>query len=236
MDSKISTETSRIIDAYNQRPALSQRHTGLYAWHRQEVTFSQYRFKSIAAKILVHKGWHDLSKKKCLDVGCGTGEWLRTLLEWEADPSRLHGIDLLPDRIEKAKALAPYIDFRVASAWPIVFPDNSVDLVSAHTVFSSILDPVAREELAKEMTRVLNKEGLILIYDFRISHPKNPDTIGIGKNEICKLFPCHRVKMRTLTLAPPFQRVIAPISPLWVHVLEVFFPFLCTHAFYTITK
>jgi hypothetical protein len=37
------------------------------------------------------------------------------------------------------------------------------DLVSAHTVFPSILDPAARKALAQEMLRILKSMGKILI-------------------------------------------------------------------------
>ena len=46
-----------------------------------------------------------------LDVGCGNGKWLRTLMEWGATANNLHGIDLLPDRVEKALQVSPNIDF-----------------------------------------------------------------------------------------------------------------------------
>ena len=92
-------------------------------------------------------GITDLSHIEVLDIGCGSGGWLRTLLEWGARPEHLHRIDLLEDRIEKARALGMGIDFQVASGYEIPFADGSMDLVSAHTVFSSILDGSARKAL-----------------------------------------------------------------------------------------
>jgi ubiquinone/menaquinone biosynthesis C-methylase UbiE len=151
-------------------------------------------------------------------------------MEWGVVPERLHGIDLLSDRIERANRLAPRMDLRVASAWALPYADESMDLVSAHTVFSSILDPTARQALAREMVRVLRLTGCILIYDFWISNPKNPDTTGIDKAEICRLYPDMIVKTCTLTLAPPLSRRIAPIFPLLVHILEALLPFLRTHS------
>ena len=103
-------------------------------------------------------------------------------------------------------------------------------LVSGHTVFSSILDGSARKALAQEMVRVLKPRGKILIYDYRISDLRNPDTVGIRKREIQRLFPGFTIQKRSLTLAPPVLRRVAPVSPLLAHVLESWFPFLRTHA------
>lgn len=226
-------EESRIRAVYLKRD--SSRKPSLYAWHRQDVLFIQYRFRAVAASLLKQNGFTDLSHIEALDVGCGTGGWLRTLLEWGARPEHLHGIDLLEDRIEKARALGMGIDFQVASGYEIPFSDGSMDLVSAHTVFSSILDPSARKALADEMSRILKSTGKILIYDYRISDPRNPDTVGIRKREIQRLFPEFNVHFRSLTLAPPILRRVAPVSPWLAHVIESWFPFLRTHAFYLVS-
>src|SRR5207253_10917506 len=111
------------------------------------------------------------------DGGCGSGKWLRTLLEWGASAQRLHGVELLHDRIQQAKKISPAaIDFQVSDGWPIPFADRSMDLVCARTVFSSILDSRARSALAAEMRRVVKDGGYILVFDFRVKNPRNPDT------------------------------------------------------------
>ena len=200
------------------------------------MLFTQYRFRAVAAPLLKRSGFTELSHIEVLHVGCGTGGWLRTLLEWGARPEHLHGIDLLEDRIEKARALGMGIDFQVASGYDIPYPEDSMDLVSAHTVFSSILDASARKALAGEMSRILKSTGKILIYDYRISDPRNPDTVGIRKREIQRLFPDFTIQLRSLTLAPPILRRVALLLPLLAHALESCFPFLRTHTFYLISS
>lgn len=232
--SDFQQESCRIQKVYAQRDTIGK--PSLYQWWRKDVTLSNFTYRLVVSSMLVKASWDDLSDKRILDVGCGTGGWLRTLQEWGGGPDHLHGTDLLEDRIEKAKKLSPHIDFRITSGWPIPFADQSMDLVSANTVFSSILDPEARFGLAKEMIRVVRSEGIILIYDFRISHPRNPDTIGIRKNEIHRLFHGFKVQMQTVTLAPPIQRRIAPLSSLLAHACEALLPFLRTHAVYLLTK
>lgn len=123
-------------------------------------------------------------------MGCGTGGWLRMLLEWGALPKRLHGVDLLEDRIAYGRSLSPpELDLKVDNACGLSFADGSVDLCTASTIFSSILDFEMRLSLAQEMTRVARRDSWIMIYDFVVSSPGNQDTIGIGKNEILRLFP-----------------------------------------------
>ena len=84
------------------------------------------------------------------------------------------------------------------------------------------------------MIRVLRPDRKVLIYDYRISDPRNPDTVGIRKSEIQRLFTGLSLQVRSLTLAPPIARRIAPVSPLLAHGLEVLFPFLRTHAVYLV--
>jgi SAM-dependent methyltransferase len=103
-------------------------------------------------------------------------------------------------------------------------------------VFSSILDAPARQALAQEMLRVLKPGGYVFVYDFRISHPQNPDTTGIRKAEIRRLFPGLPFQVHSLTLAPPLARRLAPLSPVLAHILEAWCPFLRTHALYLLQK
>ncbi len=222
-------EETRIRSVYAGRD-----HSGkpsLYRWHRDEVLLNQYRFQEAAAFLLRTDGLTELSQLEMLDVGCGVGGWLRKLLEWGASANRLHGIDLLQDRIDNARCLSSGIDFQVASGYELPFPDSSMDLISAHTVFSSIVDTEHRKSLAEEMVRVLRPGGRILIYDYRISDPRNRDTVGIRTYEIRRLFPGRSLRVRSLTLAPPIARRIAPVSPLLCQLLERCIPFLRTHLF-----
>lgn len=233
-DDRFTEEVARIRAAYARRDASGRRR--LYTWTQPDVALSRYLLQSAITPLLSEVGLRDLAQLEFLDVGCGTGGWLRTLQEWGATPQRLHGIDLLEDRIERARALAPQIDFQSSQGWPLPFETGSLDFVSAFTVFSSILDADARLELAKEMQRVLRPPGLILLYDFRISDPNNPDTTGIGLAEVRRLFPGRRIRRRLTTVAPPLQRRLSRVSPLIAHITEALCPFLRTHAVYLLRR
>ncbi len=147
-----------------------------------------------------------------------------------ADARKLHGIDLLEDRIEVARSAEPVIDFRVGSGWALPFDGASMDLVCANTVFSSIPDPNARDVLAAEIRRVMKPDGWALIYDFRMSHPRNPDTVGIGRSEVRRLFTSLEARTRSLTLAPPIARPLTRVSVGLARLVEAGAPFLRTHA------
>ena len=76
--------------------------------------------------------WHGLwplDKLDVLEIGCGDGENLSLLLNWGAEADRLHGIDQLPERIARAKALWPTIDFRVADGSEFSLGPGSIDIV-----------------------------------------------------------------------------------------------------------
>jgi ubiquinone/menaquinone biosynthesis C-methylase UbiE len=234
MREKFKQTEARIVNVYRRRDKANKAY--LYSWHRQEVLFSQYRLRASFASACNSAKMIDLAKLNILDVGCGDGEWLRTLMAWGATPERLHGIDLLPDRISAAKKFSPMIDFKVSSGYSIHFSDAAMELVSAHTVFSSILDASARAALANEMNRVLAPGCCIMIYDFRISDPRNADTRGICKAEIKRIFPGFELNARSLTLAPPIGRRITPWSPFLAYIIESLCPFLRTHVLFFLRK
>lgn len=227
---RFEDETHRIVAAYHRRDATGKR--SLYNWQQQASHFDRYRLHAQLIRLFQAHGLDGLGELNVLDVGCGTGSWLRTLAEWGSNPTRLHGIDLLPERIERARELSPNIDFQVRTGWDLPFDAGSMNLVSAFVVFSSILEPNARAQLAAEMARVRAPGGAILIYDFRIRNPSNPDVVGIGRKEIARLFPNFRLHRISLTLAPPLTRRLAPRMAWAAHLLEAWFPFLRTHCLY----
>jgi SAM-dependent methyltransferase len=229
-------EEGRIRQVYARRDSSGK--AALYHWQRQDVIYMVYRDRAVLAHALQCLGINDLSLLHVLDVGCGSGGWLRLLLEWGASPERLHGVDLLPDRIARAQALSPAgVDWRVGNAVGLDFADSSMDLCAASTVFSSILDPAARLALAQEMARVVKPGGYIMIQDYVVSAPTNPDTVGIPQREIRRLFPAMRQRHSFKLIFPPPLLRLLPQGLLWLaHLCEVLLPFICTHRLFVLQK
>lgn len=207
----------------------------LYAWNRPEVRQQDAERERVYASMLSESFGPDLSDLDVIDVGCGTGGFLRTLVNWGATPERLTGTEFLPNRIELArKRSAPGITWHLGDL--SFAKDNSYDLITANTVFSSILDMKLRIELANEIWRILKPGGHVMVFDFRYNNPANMDVRKVTRQELNGYWK-HGKKRRfqTLLLAPPLARRIAPFSTLSCQLLSSI-PFLRSHFVYMVQK
>ena len=209
--SNVEQELHRIQDEYTQR-AASQLFPERYSLFNEATLLQTQGIERHTLALLKKHAFTSLADKKILDIGCGNGIPLQRFLSYGAMPQNLSGIDLLPARIEHAQRLNPAIDWRVASAHQLPYPDASFDLVTLSVVFSSILNRPLRRYVADEAWRVCKPNGLILYYDFMYSNPRNPAVEGISRQEMQHLFQRSGASfdMRKITLAPPLSRRIAP--------------------------
>lgn len=221
----LEAEETRIRMAYARRGDL----TRLYSLFNPGALFmAQSRERRVLALLRKH-GCNDLAGKKILEVGCGSGYWLRQFVQWGAHPENLFGVDLLPDRVQKAKRLCgPSVAILVANGVDLQFEDGTFDLVLQSTVFSSILDPMTSRLVASEMLRVLKPTGFVLWYDFFVKSPRNPDVRGVTQRDIQELFRGCSVELERVTLAPPLARRLAGRYWTLCELLELV-PLLCTH-------
>lgn len=227
------SETERIRETYARRDKAGK--AEWYSFFNPSALFLLQQREKVMLRLLKDYGLHSLADKKILDVGCGTGRVLQRLVDYGASPGNLFGIDLLPDRIEKAKLLNSGIDFRCGNAEELPYGDESFDMVMQFTVFTSVLDSTMKGHIAREMLRVLKPTGAILWYDYYLDNPRNPDVRGVGKGEIHQLFPDCHIELTRLTLAAPLARALVPYSWLLAYLLEKL-PFLCTHYLGVIRK
>lgn len=227
----LTAEKDRIRAAYAKRQGDTR-----YSWFIPGHLFMVQERERRVLAILERYGCTPLDTKKILEIGCGTGHWLREFIKWGARPDNITGVDLLPDRIADARRLCPEaVRLLCRNATKLEVSDATFDLVLQSTVFTSILDPGMKQEIAAEMLRVVKPDGLILWYDYHVNNPRNPDVRGVKKREIYQLFPeCH-IALRRITLAPPLARLLAPHSWLCCHLLERI-PFLRTHYLGVIRK
>lgn len=155
----------------------------------------------------------EIDRLRFLDVGCGTGGYLRRLIELGADPKRLAGTELIAERLEIAQALTVSGPLWHLGSLEDLPGDLAYDVVSAFTVFSSILDDEVRRRLADHMWDCTAMGGAVIVYDFRYDNPKNPDVSKVTRRELERLFPEATTEFSTMTLAPPISRQAAKVSP-----------------------
>ncbi len=221
-----TNEVQRIKEAYAKRNSPGKKK--LYTvFNPASLFIGQQREKAII-DIITKSGIEDLSDKKILDVGCGKGGTLRDFIKYGARAENCYGIDLLPDRIDTAKDLSPNIFLICGNAENLPYESAFFDMVISSTLFTSILDKRMKQNIAREMIRVLKTEGIVLWYDYHLNNPQNPDVKGVKKKEIFELFPDCEIILKRLTLAPPVSRAIAPHSFLACYLLEKLKIF-CTH-------
>ncbi len=173
-------------------------------------------------RALAQEQMFPLAGRRILDIGCGRGQWLGLFAAFAADPDGLAAIELDSQRAAAALRRFPEADIRVGNAAELPWPDQSFDIVSQSTVFTSVLDPRVKRLIADEMLRVMRPGGRIVWYDFLFNNPRNPHVRGIGRREIGGLFKGCRVRFRRVTLAPPLARRVVPLSWPLARLLEQF--------------
>jgi SAM-dependent methyltransferase len=95
-----------------------------------------------------------------LEIGCGRGVGAR-LVQKAYHPARVHGIDIDPDMVRRARrrvtpALAGVLSFQVADAQELPFPDASMDAVFNFGIIHHLED---WRRGIREIARVLKPGG-----------------------------------------------------------------------------
>lgn len=223
-----------ITDIYRVRDAADKQ--ALYTYNRAEVHCQNWRRAQLQSAALYQLFGFDLAALRFLDVGCGTGGVLRQFVEWGASPENCIGVELLPERLKVAAMRSP-----VAMNWHLgelnTLPtDEGFDLVSANTVFSSVLDDQERKRLAAGMWRRVRPGGAVMIFDFRVNNPQNSDVRQVKKKQLEQLFPGKVISYQSLVLLPPLSRKIARFSPTLNAILDLLLPIARTHFLLVVQK
>ena len=226
-------ERERIKDVYRRwhgGAALDR-----YAWHRPDILQQVAARSRVFAALLCDTVGGDLSGLRVLDVGCGSGGFLRQLIDWGADPARLTGTELQQDRLDQARRVtAGNVQWRLGTLDTMGL--RGFDLVSAQTVFSSILDPALRRELADQMWRALRPGGWCLVFDFRYDNPRNRNVRKLTRAELDGFWPGTSSRYRSLLLAPPLHRLLAHGPWMVSDLLAAVAPPLRSHFMYMVQK
>jgi len=139
------------------------------------------------------------------DVGCGKGWLLATLAERGIEPARLRGIDLLPDRVDAARARVPDAQVQEGDACHLPYADGSIAAVVLLTVLSSLSSTAAQRAALHETRRVLRRGGAAIIWEPRVLTP-NRATRHLRRSLVGSVFGPGAVTVQSLTVLPPLAR------------------------------
>jgi ubiquinone/menaquinone biosynthesis C-methylase UbiE len=156
--------------------------------------------------MLGRRGITSLSGRRILELGCGQGSLLRSLMAYGAAARDLTGIDPAFERIRRARS-ASGAGVAVADGALLPFENNSFELVFIFTALSSMRDIDVRRHAAHEALRVVMPGGLVIVYDFW-TNPLNANVRPVSMAEMQHIFDPHTLEVERVTLAPPVVRLL----------------------------
>jgi ubiquinone/menaquinone biosynthesis C-methylase UbiE len=213
---KLAAESTYAIEHARIRAVYHYYTTDKRAQRRRDLSNPGTRLNAEARWAVLRRSLSDLGLRKhasVLDVGCGAGSDLdRIAAEFAHLRLSLHGIDLLPDRIERARASLPGAVLQAGAAEEMPYRDRQFDVVLASMVFSAILDGRLSHAVAQEMTRVVAEGGAILCYEMRYRAPWSSHTRAVRRRELRQLFGGGTVRATSVTLLPPLARRLGPLA------------------------
>ncbi|MDD4050981.1 MAG: class I SAM-dependent methyltransferase [candidate division Zixibacteria bacterium] len=197
----MENERDRMDQVFQARRALASR-------YRLDNPGNRFNFETLCENMgcRLHELWPVPAGKKILDIGAGELYWGDQFVAMGVNKDDYVGVDLLVWRLQKGRASGHDHQAVAASAAELPFESATFDLISQFTMMTSVLDNALKSRIAAEMIRVLKPGGYILWYDFRYSNPSNPDTCGIGRGELKRLFPEQPISLQAITLLPPLAR------------------------------
>jgi ubiquinone/menaquinone biosynthesis C-methylase UbiE len=146
-------ENDRSGDAAGFSPVL---HPNAPAWFNRLIDESQFRaLRRALALAMLPTG------SRALDVGCGTGRWIR---RYEEFGLRATGVDATASMLRLARNLGTTAPLVVGEACRLPFPNARFDLVSDITVVQHIPASLQPQALG-EMVRVIRPGGFLILME-----------------------------------------------------------------------
>lgn len=172
-----------------------------------------------------------------LDAGCGTGGWLAGLVERGVAPARLHGVDLLRERVaatrervaaeaRRADSDAGAVELRVGDVRALPYSSGRFDVVLLAVVLSSLAGRGDARAALLEARRVTRPGGVVLVYEPRYRSP-NRRTVHVPPRFVeAVLGP---VEVHRITVWPPLARRLGRLTdPLYPRLRRM--PAATSHA------
>jgi SAM-dependent methyltransferase len=232
MDSDIA-ERQRVLAEYSRREREVD--ATRYAPWAVAFAFMQDTATRTAAQMLHRAGVFPSHEAQCMEIGFGYMGWLADLIRWGIPEKNLHGIEIYAPRADRAREILPVADLRIGDAACLPWEHDTFHLVVASAVFTSILSAETRRKVAAEISRVLAPGGALLWYDFAVNNPRNQNVRKVDRSELRQLFSALHGEIKSITLAPPLARLLAPRSVVLAMLLEAI-PWLRTHLIAVLVK
>lgn len=192
-----------------------------------EVAFQTFAFDRANIRAL-QQIQIDRKVARVLDVGCGAGAGLLTLLRWGFAQKNLSGVDISENRIAEARAALPLADLRCESADALTYDDNTFDLVSESTMFALMSDESLAKRIATEMIRVTRPGRHIMLVDWRYSKPGSSIYKAVTPARIASLFDVGQatriIARENGALIPPVGRRLSRYAPSLYFFLQALVP------------
>ena len=153
---------------------------------------------------VILKKLSEITYHTALDLGCGTGEMMKLILQ-QSDDKSLYGIDLSEKMLEVAKEkLGNRVNLILGDSEQLPSSDSFFDVVYCNDSFHHYPAP---DKVLSEVCRVLKPGGIFVMCDcwqpaigraimnFYMKHSKEGDVKIYSEQEIRKLFSGHFSKI-----------------------------------------
>jgi SAM-dependent methyltransferase len=226
--------TSAYYEAYYRRRGADRNHLA-----NPEVLFQTLALEASVIRALGSLPI-DPTTSRVLDVGCGDGANLFPLLRMQFPPEKIVGVDLIPERIARARRLHPGIDWRQADARQLPFANASFDVVFESTMFTTIVDDSTARAIAEEMQRACRSGGWIVLVDWWMPKPGDTTVKALTYQRLNRLFDLRSTlklqKRFAGALAPPLGRFLSRWCPAAYFAVASVFPFTIAQGVYLLQK
>jgi len=177
---------------------------------------------------------------RVLDVGCGDGDSVWTLLRLGFQASNVSGVDIQKEKIARAKAGNPAVNFECADATSLEFQDETFDIAMESMMFLQLTDDDIAKRIAAEMIRVTRPGGILLVSDWRYSKPGSSEFKGVSARRIGELYQVGRrtevCKRFRGPLVPPVGRFVSKYCSPAYFAIQAVLPFLAGHVVTVLRK
>lgn len=124
-------------------------------WGGEKLRLSPFFFRA-SRLFYALKALKNVKKGKLLDIGCGVGDFADAFSFYRKD-LKLYAIDISSKAIKLAKKRNAKVQFKVADAQKLPYPDNYFDVVTVFDLIEHVQHPT---KVIKEVYRVLKPGGI----------------------------------------------------------------------------